>query len=102
MKRPMKKPSAPAKSPRSKANPMYDRTSPQFIEKRTTQALAKGGKAKISEYGGKEMYKSKAAMMKHEGKESVSMENKEGRMAKGGMSRGMGAAIKSGKFVKAG
>ena len=55
-------------------------------------------KAKISEYGGKEMYKSKAAMMKHEGKESLAMENKEGRMAGGGKCRGMGAASKGGKY----
>lgn len=60
--------------------------------------MAKGGKTKVSEYGGKEMYKSKAAMMKHEGKESVAMENKEGRMAKGGKCRGMGSASKGGKY----
>ncbi len=61
----------------------------------------KSPKAKISEYGGKEKYKSKAAMMKHEGKESLTMENKEARMAKGGMAkksevkaRGAGAATK--------
>lgn len=58
----------------------------------------KSPKAKISEYGGKETYKSKAAMMKHEGKESMSMERKEARMAGGGMCRGMGAASKGGKY----
>ena len=58
--------------------------------------MAKGGK--ISEYGGKEMYKSKAAMMKHEGKESMSMEKKEARMAMGGKCRGMGAATKGGNY----
>ncbi len=62
--------------------------------------MAKGGK--ISEYGGKEMYKSKAAMMKHEGKESKSMEKKEAGMAKGGKARGMGAATKGGNFSKNG
>jgi hypothetical protein len=48
--------------------------------------MAKGGKvpAAISEYGGKEKYPSKAAMMKHEKKESVKTEKKEGMMAKGG------------------
>ena len=48
--------------------------------------MAKGGKvsAPISEYGGKEKYSSKAAMMKHEKKESVKTEKKEGMMAKGG------------------
>ena len=58
----------------------------------------KSPKAKISEYGGKEKYKSKAAMMKHEGKESLAMENKEARMAGGGKCRGMGAASKGGKY----
>jgi hypothetical protein len=48
--------------------------------------MAKGGKvsAPISEYGGKEKYPSKAAMMKHEKKEPMKMEKKEGMMAKGG------------------
>ena len=62
--------------------------------------MAMGGK--ISEYGGKEMYKSKAAMMKHEGKESMPMEKKEARMAMGGKTRGMGAATKGGNFSKNG
>ncbi len=62
-------------------------------------------KAKISEYGGKETYSSKASMMKHEGKESMGMERKEARMATGGMAkkaemkvRGTGAATKGIKF----
>lgn len=62
--------------------------------------MGKGGK--VSEYGGKEMYKSKAAMMKHEGKESMSMEKKESLMANGGKARGMGAATKGGNFSKNG
>jgi hypothetical protein len=33
--------------------------------------------AMIKEYGGKESYKSKSAMKKHEGKESKKMESKE-------------------------
>jgi hypothetical protein len=45
--------------------------------------MAKGGAA-ISEYGGKEKYASKAAMMKHEKKESPKMEKKEKKMAFGG------------------
>jgi hypothetical protein len=45
--------------------------------------MAKGGAA-ISEYGGKEKYASKTAMMKHEKKEPMKMEKKEGMMAKGG------------------
>ena len=57
---------------------------------------AKGGK--ISEYGGKEMYKSKSAMMKHEGSESMAMERKERKMAMGGKCRGMGAATKGGNY----
>lgn len=60
------------------------------------QKKAKGGK--VSEYGGKETYKSKSAMMKHEGKESKSMEKKESRMAMGGKCRGMGAATKGGNY----
>lgn len=42
---------------------------------------------KMSEYGGKEMYASKAAMMKHEKKEPTKMEKKEAMMAKGGMTK---------------
>ena len=42
---------------------------------------------KMSEYGGKEMYASKAAMMKHEKKEPMKMEKKEAMMAKGGMTK---------------
>jgi hypothetical protein len=51
-----------------------------------TKKMAKGGKvsAPISEYGGKEKYSSKAAMMKHEKKEQMRVEKKEGMMAKGG------------------
>lgn len=83
----------------------------------------------ISEYGGKEKYKSKAAMRKHEKAESPAMERREkkmakggklkmvmkggkkvpsfaadgvGKMAMGGTCRGMGAATKGGKFVKNG
>jgi hypothetical protein len=58
--------------------------------------MAEGGK--ISEYGGKEMYKSKSAMMKHEGSESMAMERKERKMAMGGKCRGMGAATKGGNY----
>jgi hypothetical protein len=58
--------------------------------------MAMGGK--VSEYGGKEMYKSKAAMMKHEGSESMAEERKERKMAMGGMCRGMGAATKGGNY----
>ena len=57
---------------------------------------AKGGK--ISEYGGKEMYKSKGSMMKHEGSESKAVEKMESKMAMGGKCRGMGAATKGGKY----
>ena len=58
--------------------------------------MAMGGK--VSEYGGKEMYKSKAAMMKHEGSESMTEERKERKMAMGGKCRGMGAASKGGNY----
>ena len=45
--------------------------------------MAKGGKvpAAISEYGGKEKYSSKTAMMKHEKKEPMKMEKKEKKMS---------------------
>jgi len=53
-----------------------------------TKKMARGGKVgapmPISEYGGKEKYASKSAMMKHEKKEPMKMEKKEGMMAKGG------------------
>ena len=51
-----------------------------------TKKMAKGGKvpAAINEYGGKEKYPSKATMMKHEKKEPMKVEKKEGMMAKGG------------------
>lgn len=79
-------------SPRPKINPFI----PKAIEERSTRALAKGGK--VSEYGGKENYKSKASMMKHEGMESPAAERAEKKMAKGGMCRGMGAATKGGTY----
>lgn len=58
--------------------------------------MKEGGK--VSEYGGKENYKSKASMMKHEGMESPAAERAEKKMAKGGMCRGMGAATKGGTY----
>jgi hypothetical protein len=58
--------------------------------------MAMGGK--VSEYGGKENYKSKASMMKHEGMESKAVEKMESKMAGGGMCRGMGAAKKGGSY----
>jgi len=52
-------------------------------------------KKNIKEYGGKETYKSKSAMMKHEKSESKSMEKKEkmhrmpnGKMMKGAKHKG--------------
>ena len=42
------------------------------------------GQGKIKEYGGKEVYASKAAMMKHEKKESKAEEMKEHKMKRGG------------------
>ena len=39
---------------------------------------------KIKEYGGKEVYASKAAMMKHEKKETPAVEKREAGMKKGG------------------
>jgi hypothetical protein len=84
---------APMTSPRPPKKPMT--TSP-FPPKKPVAKMAKGGK--ISEYGGKEMYKSKSAMMKHEGSESMAMERKERKMAMGGKCRGMGAATKGGNY----
>ena len=99
--RPKANPKRPvSKSPRPKANPLSDSMSPKSIEERSLRSMAKGGK--ISEYGGKETYKSKAAMKKHEAKESPAKERKESRMATGGMCRGMGAATKGGKFTRNG
>jgi len=49
---------------------------------------------KIKEYGGKEVYKSKAAMMKHEKKESPAMEKKEGMKKGGSTSKWIQKAIK--------
>ena len=61
--------------------------------------MKKGGM--IEEYGGKEKYKSKAAMMRHESKETPAMERKERGMKaggavyrKGGKVRGCGMAKK--------
>jgi len=68
----------------------------------TPKKMAKGGKvpAAISEYGGKEKYASKAAMMKHEKKESPKMEKKE-KMAKGGTVKcATGGVVKKKKPVK--
>lgn len=48
---------------------------------------------KIKEYGGKEIYASKAAMMKHEKKETPAVEKREFGMKKGG-------AVKIGRAVK--
>ena len=50
----------------------------KIMKKAPAKATAK---KKISEYGGKEMYASKAAMMKHEKGESKKMEKKEGAMS---------------------
>jgi hypothetical protein len=57
-----------------------------MVAKAPAKKMAVGGAAskKISEYGGKEMYASKAAMMKHEKKEPMKVEKKEEKMAKGG------------------
>ena len=49
------------------------------MKKPMKKAPAKAtAKKKISEYGGKEMYASKSAMMKHEKAEGKKMEKKEG------------------------
>lgn len=88
---------APKKSLRPKRNPMNDTMSPQSVEGRSTREMKKGGKV-ISEYGGKEKYPSKAAMMKHERAESPAKERAEKRMASGGAVRGTGAAIKGKGF----
>jgi len=61
-----------------------------------TKRMKKGGG--VSEYGGKETYKSEAAMKRHEAKESPAMERREG-MAMGGKVRGYGMA-RGGKVCK--
>ena len=53
------------------------------------KVMKKAAAKKISEYGGKEMYASKSAMMKHEKAEGKKMEKKEGAMfAKKTMAKG--------------
>lgn len=95
-----KKPSssAPAKSQRPRGNPnnrLENAGKREAYDRATLTKMAKGGK--ISEYGGKETYKSKAAMMKHEKAESPAKERAE-KMASGGKCRGMGAATKGGSY----
>ena len=48
------------------------------MKKPMKKAPAKATAKKISEYGGKEMYASKSAMMKHEKGEGKKVEKKEG------------------------
>lgn len=80
-------------------------------EARAKAGMAKGGK--VSERGGKEKYKSKSAMKRHEAKESPAMEKKEEKMKSGGRvtrkmgggtmkMRGTGAATKGTKFYRNG
>jgi hypothetical protein len=83
----------------------FDPTRPEF-----RLGMKKGGMAtkkkagKISEYGGKEMYSSKKAMMKHEGMEGMKMEKSEGmKMRGGGMAaKGKGLAMKKGGMAPKG
>lgn len=105
MKRPKPRPTsklAPATSPRprTRSDAEIDAAFDRAMKHSQPDKMAKGGK--ISEYGGKETYKSKAAKRKHEAKESPAYEKREKRMASGGMCRGMGAATKGGKYGKSG
>lgn len=61
-------------------------------------ALKKGGAVKEADSG--EMYASKAAMKKHEAKESPEMEKAEHKRGGGIATRGMGVAMKKGGSVK--
>lgn len=75
---------------------------PENMKKKSggmVKKMAMGGK--ISEYGGREKYASKASMAKHEKAESPSAERAE-KMAGGGMCRGMGAAKRGGGYKKNG
>ena len=87
--RPKANPKRPvAKSQRPKRNPMYDMMSPKSIEDRTTREMAKGGKLKMVEKGGKKVPAFAADGV--------------GKMAMGGKCRGMGAAKKGGNYSKNG
>lgn len=48
---------------------------------------------KIKEYGGKEIYASKSAMLKHEKKESPAYEKKEAGMKRGGVVKKAGGGV---------
>lgn len=124
--RPKKRP-AGMKNPAEMKSSMRPKTRSDYETEKDVEAAVKGYKAggMISEYGGKEKYSSKASMMKHEKAESPSVERGEekmakggklkiiskggkkvpafaadgvGKMAMGGMCRGMGAATKGGKY----
>jgi hypothetical protein len=87
--RPMANPNRPpVKSQRPVRNPMYDTMSKESIEARTLRPLAKGGKLKMVEKGGKKVPSFAADGV--------------GKMAMGGKCRGMGAAKKGGKYAKNG
>ena len=107
MKKPMKKPMTSSPRPKPRPADLVENfnlmramkgTDAKAVKEdlKAAKKMAMGGK--VSEYGGKEMYKSKAAMMKHEGSESMAEERKERKMAMGGKCRGMGAASKGGNY----
>lgn len=77
-----------------RANRAADREGADLPE--NMKKMKAGGKV-ISEYGGKEKYASKKAMMRHERAESPAMEKAE-KMKSGGMVRGTGAAIRGKGF----
>jgi len=75
----------------------------KFIDARTDEQsfYKKGGM--IKEAGSGEMYASKAAMKKHEAKESPSMEKSEDKMRGGGIAmRGKGVALRGGGMAARG
>ena len=78
----------PVTSQRPPPNPMNDRMSKPSIEARTLREMAKGGKLKMVEKGGKKVPSFAADGV--------------GKMAMGGKCRGMGAATKGGKYGKSG
>lgn len=59
---------------------MLTSNTPAFIHKEQYGKKKKGISMAIKEYGGKEVYKSKAAMKKHEKKEGKKVEKKEKKM----------------------
>lgn len=95
MKRPMKRPPDLGMS-KEESDAMQRMLDSAARSDEGTGKMKSGGKV-ISEYGGKEKYASKKAMMRHERAESPAKERAE-KMKSGGAVRGTGAAIRGKGF----